>query len=206
MYSSDKEFVMKAILHLLSEGVKVDLRPESSIYHAGGECSGWYDDGKAFKDSEKGTRELVVACGREDWLGVFTHEYCHFTQDLDGMFSDLDENEFWDWLECKREMTPEEVESYMKASRELEADNERRTIEKIKEYHLSIDIDEYARKANAYCLFYNTVARDRKWCDKAKPYDVPEILEKMEGHILEDFEDGPHLDWFHELVRKYCFN
>lgn len=206
LYIQDKEFITEAILHLLAHGVRVDLRPAKSIWHAGGECSGWYDDGKAYDHSETSKKELVVACGREDWLHVFAHEYCHFTQDLDGMFTELDEKEFWKWLEGKREMTPEEVQSYMISSRELEADNERRTMAMIEKYSLSIDRSAYARKCNAYILFYNTVARDRKWSDKQKPYDTPEILAKMEGEILDDFTDGPQWDWFHDLVRKHCYD
>lgn len=202
MYKCDKEFLADAITHLISRGVHIELRPTKSIYHAGGECSGWYDDENK---KEGGRKELFVACGREDWLQIFTHEYCHFTQDEDGMFKDFDEDEFWKWLEGKREMTPEEVQSYMIASRELEADNERRTMAMIEKYGLSIEQAGYAKRANSYCLFYNTVARDRKWCDKAKPYDCPEILAKMEGEILDDFTDGPQWDWFHDLVRKHCY-
>jgi hypothetical protein len=206
MYKCDKEFLVDAITHLLGKGVHIELRPTKSIYHAGGECSGWYDDGKAGVSDEPGRREIIVSCGREDWLGVFAHEYCHFTQDEDGMFETLDENEFWNWLEGKREMTPEEVQSYMISSRELEADNERRTMAMIEKYGLSIEQAGYAKKANSYCLFYNTVARDRKWSDKQKPYDCPEILAKMEGEILDDFTDGPQWDWFHDLVRKHCYD
>lgn len=201
MNSWEKELLSDCLKELLEAGVQVELRPEAGIFHAGGECSGWYEDG-----SDGSKRALVVSCGRPDWIEVFAHEYCHFTQDKDGMFAELDEDKLWEWLEGK-ELSEEELDRAVSESRELEADNERRTVELLKKYAVPVDLDHYARKCNAYILFYNTVRRDRKWSSEGKPrpYDVPEILEKMEGKILDDFTDGPEWDWFHDLVREYCY-
>lgn len=204
MYSVEREFLGHCVKELLAKGVHVELSPEDTVVYDGAPCSGWYDDGKASKNSTR--RELVVATGRPDWIHVFAHEYCHFTQDEDGMFDDLTEDVFWDWLSGKVELEPEETDKHVIASRELEADCERRTIALLEEFSIPFDRAEYAKKANAYILFYNTIRRDRKWASKAKPYDCLEILARMEDEILDDFTDGPQWDWFHDLVREHCYD
>jgi hypothetical protein len=201
MNNWEKELLGDCVSELIAGGVRVELVAAESINDGAGECSGWYDN-----DTSDGKKELRVSCGREDWIEVFAHEYCHFTQDKDGMFENLDENRLWEWLKKEKEFPEEEVAEFIKSSRELEADNERRTVALFEKYAIPVDIAHYSKKCNAYILFYNTVGRDRKWSGdgKPKPYDVPEILARMSNEILDDFTDGSQWDWFHDLIREYC--
>jgi len=198
----EKSLLADCVEDMLAHGVNVKLRPDKGLFHAGGDCSGWFDH-----KTNYGGKEIVVACGREDWVEVFAHEYCHFTQWKDGMFDEFDDNTLWDWLEGK-DFPDEVIDLVIQESKNLEADNERRTVVLLERYAIPVDLGHYAKKVNAYLLFYNTVRRDRKWSSKdyPRPYDVAEILEKMSGEILDDFTDGPQWDWFHDLVRKYCYD
>lgn len=194
----EKELVSDCVNDLITHGMTVKLIAKDGLTHAGGDCSGWFDDK---------TREIAIACKREDWIAVFAHEYCHFTQFKDGMFDGYDDDTLWDWLEGK-DFPKEVLDHVVQEAKDLEADNERRTVALLEKYAIPIDLSDYAKKVNAYLLFYNTVRRYRKWSSVGypRPYDVPEILARMEGEILEDFSDGPQWNWFHDLVREHCYD
>jgi hypothetical protein len=65
-------------------------------------------------------------------------------------------------------------------SRELELDNEKRSVALMKKWDLKIDIDDYIRKANAYVMFYNYMYHSRKWSAPGNaPYSNPNIVSKM---------------------------
>lgn len=130
----------------------------------------WHEsaDGR-FKVS---TPELAVAIGKpeEEWLGVFIHEACHMEQWIEqspawtNVFVKGREAVDWidAWLEGK-EGLPEPIEELVARARTVELDCERRVVEKIKEYGLPLDVEEYAQKANSYVYFYNHLLRTRQW-------------------------------------------
>lgn len=64
--------------------------------------------------------------------------------------------------------------------RDLELDNEKRSVKIIKKYGLSVDVDEYIQKANAYVHFYNYMKISRRW-SKANnsPYTNPVLYPQM---------------------------
>jgi hypothetical protein len=72
------------------------------------------------------------------------------------------------------------IKKYLALSRDLELDNEKRSVALIKKWDLDIDVDEYTRKANAYVLFYNYLYHTRRWSDpKNSPYTNQNIIGKM---------------------------
>ena len=63
-----------------------------------------------------------------------------------------------------------DYENIKKYSLDLELDNEKRSVQLIKDFNLPINIEKYTRCANAYVLFYNWMLTSRKWC---KPGNTP---------------------------------
>ena len=146
-------------------------------------CGGFFDDAAT-------PPVLAFAQGREDFLGLMAHEYCHMTQWLDGipLWKEAEEalSGMWDWLSGEE---IENVEKSIDIARDLELDNEKRTVEMIKKWKLPIDVNEYIRKANAYVLFYNYLKKTRKWSEPTNsPYINKNIVEAMSDKFDMDYE------------------
>lgn len=127
---------------------------------------------------------LAVAQGlpKEMWLGVLVHESCHMDQ----------------WIEdCKYwRDAPDEVydieeliitgkKVHLSTARAaidriimLEADCERRAIEKIKAFNLPLDVVRYTQSANCYLYFYSALLHYRCWY-KVPPYKVAGLRASM---------------------------
>ncbi len=141
-------------------------------------CGGYFDDG-----SDSGKPVLAFAQGREDFIELMVHEYCHMTQWLDGI-------ELWEicsdsmniideWLSGK-DHPDKLVECAINNSRDLELDNEKRAVKIFKEWNIPVDLDLYTKKANAYVNFYNYMKTTRKWSNPGNsPYTNKNILEAM---------------------------
>lgn len=189
------QFIGETSLQLLKDGVSVRLDPGKTVAHEGDglPCAGWFcpED-----------QEMVVAMGAEYSLETYAHEYCHYTQWMDGrMVLDDDDDQIWEWLAGK-DFPYSVVERSVRSSQLLESDNERRTVELIQKYELPIDLTTYRQKSNAYALFYNVVLKTRRWASTTPVYSVPEIYGKLPGdRILSDeeiMEDVP--PWFYKAV------
>ena len=160
--------------HCKEVGIKCDIRPVKYLVLSGNiRCSGYFCEE---------TMRLVVAGKSKDWLGVLAHEYAHLTQ-----WQDKSTN-IWntgstgvthldDWLGGKK------IRSIKKAiewSRDLELDNEKRTVKLIKKWKLPIDLNDYIKKANAYLQFYNYMRISRRWSKpNNSPYSNKAIYEVM---------------------------
>jgi hypothetical protein len=141
-------------------------------------CGGYFDDVN---------KELACSTNREDWLDLLVHEYAHMTQwlDRDNCVEWMNEQKFKslekldEWLNGK---TKYRMKFHLGVCRDLELDNEKRTVELIKKFGLQkhIDIDFYTKKANAYVLFYNYMNFTRRWCNTKNPfYKNNELIKKM---------------------------
>jgi hypothetical protein len=151
-------------------------------------CGGYFDDG-----SDSGKPELAFAQGREDFIELMVHEYCHMTQWIDGI-------ELWEvsadsltvvdeWLSGV-DHPDELVEVSLNKSRELELDNEKRSVEIFKKWDLPVDVDLYIRKSNAYVLFYNYMKISRKWSNPDNaPYRNKNIIDAMSDKFDMDYEN-----------------
>jgi hypothetical protein len=197
------EFVGKTVLEMAAKGIKIQLSPGKSILHSDGtNCSGWFDPAE---------KEFACATGSESWLEIYAHEYCHFTQWLDGVLKEEgdveNEDAIWEWL-GGADFPFETVEMSVRASQDLEADNERRTVALIRKYDLPIDVTTYIQKSNAYLLFYDVVLRTRRWSNGDTPsYSVPEIYQKLPGdRILDNSELRSSPVWFQDMVKERCIS
>jgi hypothetical protein len=151
-------------------------------------CGGYFDDG-----SDSGKPVLAFAQGREDFIELMVHEYCHMTQWLDGI-------ELWEI--CSDSMTiidewlsgedhPDKlVECAINNSRDLELDNEKRAVKIFKEWNIPVDLELYTKKANAYVNFYNYMKTTRKWSDPGNsPYTNKNILEAMSNKFDMNYQE-----------------
>ena len=161
-------------------GVKCRLKNVSYLRLSGSiKCSGYFDDGQIDNPA------LVVAMNRPDWIEILAHEYCHLTQWLEKQsiwYQAGDSLPYIDeWLTGTE--VPD-IEHHLGVARDLELDNEKRTVELIKDWGLNVDIDNYIKKANAYIHFYNYVATTRRW---SKPENAPYINEVVLGAMPPHF-------------------
>lgn len=116
-------------------------------------------------------KELCVAMkGKEaEWLSTLVHESCHMDQYLENQFlwkkCEPAYDIFSDWLLNKAEPPDDILRESIQDIIRLELDCEKRSIKKIKEYDLNLDIPTYIQSANinlyAYLFFYET----KSWCN-----------------------------------------
>lgn len=157
--------------------IKLDLRRARKIKLSPTiACSGYFDEE---------SRVLAVAMKAPDALGILVHEYCHLTQYLDYLDGKF---RLWKsatnalgkldaWLSGEPITNLKRVITY---SRELELDNEKRSVAMIQKWNLPVDLDDYIKKANAYVLFYNWMHKTRKWSVPSNtPYTNPLVLDTM---------------------------
>ena len=173
MTSNDRKFVQYVKEQCAKYGIKCVIRPVKYVKLSRNiQCGGWFDE------SEK---VLVCASNRPDFLQILVHEFSHLTQwvekckpwvrGINGI-GYVDE-----WLSGK---DVPNIRKHLAYSRDLELDNEKRSVKHIKKFNLSIDVEDYIRRANAYVLFYNRLFITRKWAtNKNSPYSNPLIYNKM---------------------------
>lgn len=165
------------VAHVKSEckkhNIRLQLRKAAYLkFNGSSTCSGYFDSGE---------RLLAVATNRVDWLSILVHEYAHLTQWVDNCEAwRLGSNSLtkaFGWLEG------DDVRNYrfhLGRVRDLELDNEKRSVKLIKKWQLPIDVKEYTQKANAYVLYYNWMCYTRRWMStKTSPYSNPTIYAKM---------------------------
>lgn len=144
---------------------------------------------RGYFDSEN--RVLACASKYEGCFEILAHEYCHMQQWLDPnciiwkKSDDLCSFEKLDnWLSGKNVRN---IKQHISVVRDLELDNEKRTAQVIKEFGLSIDLDLYIKKSNAYVHSYNRLGITRKWPNK-RIYDT-EIVKAMPASFDMDYEN-----------------
>ena len=172
-----KKNIEAFIEHVKSEckkhNIKLVMRNVSYLKLSDGiRCSGYFDEEE---------RVLAVAMKKDIWLGVLVHEYAHLTQWVDDC-------EAWrkgckglpkvdEWLAGKKVRGIKQALAY---SRDLELDNEKRSVKLIKKWKLPIDVKNYIQRANAYVQFYNYMYFSKKWCKPGNsPYTNEVIVNSM---------------------------
>lgn len=171
----------KFIDHVKSEckkyGIKCSLRPVKYLKLSGNiKCSGYFDEEN---------RVLACATNKKDWLSILVHEYGHMTQWIDNCKT---------WKKMEDTSATYKVDKWLGGGKvkhvnyhidivkNLELDNEKRSVKLIKDYGLEkyIDIKDYIKKANAYVQFYNYIKITRKWSSpKNSPYSNEELVAEM---------------------------
>lgn len=169
----ESEFIQFVKDECKKYGVKCSLRNTKSVKLSSSvKCSGWFDEQ---------VPELVVSMNRTDWIEILAHEYSHLTQWVDQIplwkTSEKSLGIVWGWLEGKNHR---KINDHIDVVRDLELDNEKRTVKIIKKFNLNVNLDNYVKKSNAYVQFYNWIKITRRWSDpKNSPYKNVRLLESM---------------------------
>lgn len=177
----DKEFIKYVKQECKKHNIKCILKNTQSVKLSdSSRCSGYFDG-----------VQLVVAMNRPDAMLILVHEYCHLTQwaeklPLWGECEDEDShNKVEEWLVGEN---VHNIEKYMGLCRDLELDNEKRSVKLIKQFNLKIDTELYIKKANAYVQFYNYMLYSRKWSKPANsPYKNKRLLDAMPSKFNMDY-------------------
>jgi hypothetical protein len=181
MGENEKIFINHVKATCKEYGIKCDLRNTKYV------VVGPKQRGSGYFDEEG--KVLVVAMNKPGSLGILVHEYAHLTQYIDqcdawvnGIASYVKMN---DWLNG---VDNSNIDSHIALARNLELDNEKRSVKIIKKFNLPIDIKEYTKKANAYVQFYNYMMITRRWSDpKNSPYNNKRIIEAMPDRFNMDY-------------------
>jgi hypothetical protein len=81
------------------------------------------------------------------------------------------------------------IERALAKTRDMELDNEKRSVKLIKKWDLPIDTKTYTRKANAYVQFYNYLYYTRRWCHPDNsPARNPKVWKKMPASFRMNYE------------------
>jgi hypothetical protein len=152
-------------------------------------CSGWFD---------ATNKKLVVAGLHKNWLETFVHEYAHLTQWRDQCqpwTNALQSLELVDpWLNGEE---VDGINEHISLIRDLELDNEKRSVKLIKQHNLDIDLNDYIKKANSYIYFYNWIKVTRTWSKPGNsPYTNKRLLKVMPKTFRADYTKLP------ERIRK----
>jgi hypothetical protein len=145
------------------------LKPTPTI-----RCTGYFDD----ED-----RTLQVAMKQKDAFEILVHEYSHLTQWIDKVPVYMKANKYLlavdEWI-SGTDLPKTVLDVAIQGIVDLELDNEKRSAKLINKYGLSIDKDNYVKKANAYLYFYHWIKKTRKWCSpKNPPYRNRNIIAEM---------------------------
>jgi hypothetical protein len=185
MNKKEKRFVEFVKQECKKYGVKCDLRNTKYVKLSGNiKCSGWFD-------SEE--RRLVCSMNRPDSIEILAHEYCHLTQWVENipLWKQSEYSTFIidNWLQGKR---ANNIKKQMGLARDLELDNEKRTVKLLKRFELDVDLKRYVKKANAYVYFYNRMLKTRKWCTpENSPYTNEKLIENMPSRFKSDYSVTP---------------
>lgn len=171
-----------------SAGVQIQLINQPHVYcNDETSCAGY------FIDSPIPT--LSVACDKpkDSWFQTLIHESCHMDQWIEN-------SPYWTnakvlgieavgiielWVQRYIEMHEMQKWHIIRLARNLELDCERRAVRKIRNLVLPVDIEAYARGANAYVLYYNTIGEERAWYKPGKaPYELAEVLSLMPSIVV----------------------
>jgi hypothetical protein len=135
------------------------LKPVPSI-----RCTGYFDDEN---------KTLQVAMKQKDSFEILVHEYSHLTQWIDKVPVYMKANKYLlavdKWI-AGTNLPSAVVDAAIQGTVDLELDNEKRSVKLIAKYNLSIDKENYIKKANAYLYFYHWMKNTRKW---SSPNNLP---------------------------------
>jgi len=165
-----------------AHGIKFRLKPTKTIRTPDNiRCAGYCEPDDL--------KELIVAKNDQNWLMTLVHEYGHLTQWIDQCKEWQDSYEIDnldDWLNGKDVPNAERV---LAVTRDLELDNEKRSVKLIKKWNLPIDTKIYTQKANAYICFYNYLYYTRRWCHSDNsPARNPKVWKKMPTTFRMNYE------------------
>jgi len=210
MKQNDLDYIAATIDKAVKSNITV-LLPSKKFSRENGESSaiaGYFSDDD---------RELLCCTKApfKHWFGTFVHESSHMDQFLENSKAwrrlerkgpgTLDACDmFFAWLEGDK-LESDTLKWATERTRDMELDCEKRTVQKIKDWGLSLDIEDYIRSANSYVLFYNFVRKHRVWTRPGKGvYRSPKIRNLIPATFDINYSILPK--WYEDAVIDHCFD
>lgn len=111
---------------------------------------------------------IAVAVLKSDWLEILVHEYGHLTQWVEQCKEWKKADRYDSCWHMEKWLVGEQVKNpflHINNMRDVELDNEKRSVQIIKQHGLEgkINIEKYIQCANAYISSYNYMKYTRKW-------------------------------------------
>jgi hypothetical protein len=193
-----------SISELCDNNVKIILSRTDTIYipEEGVHVNGFWDD----TDEKKLVFAYATGQTLDNWGPIFAHEFCHFLQWKDKEqiwydYKNITTKESFD-IYHNLPISQERLDFCLDATREIELDCEKRTVQLFKKYKIPIDIKNYIRGANAYIHFYNHIKKYRQWYPPGKmPYARKRLKEVASSRFYKDYNEIPLS--MAELYKRY---
>lgn len=180
------DFVKHVRTHCKQYGVKVIITNGYFIRDPedGSMFSGWFDDIQ---------KNIKVAGKNKNFYGILAHEYCHFTQWIEQCPVWHDAHKARSYYKFADFLNGKEIDlTHLDLMRNVEEENERRTVNLIKELKLPIDLKDYIQKANAYLYFYNWMKISKRWSKpNNSPYTNKRLIKSMPDKFQKDYSKLP---------------
>jgi len=181
---SEKHFIHYVYGKCKKHGIKVILKDVKYLKVDGIRCSGYFDDQNKI---------LAVAMKSKNSKEIFVHEFGHVTQFIDNClpWKNLGQSleKVTDWLHGKR---VHNINRHIDIVKLMELDNEKRSVELIKNFNLDIDVEDYIKRANSYIYFYNRLKKTRKWSHpKNAPYNNKSVFKVMPSYFKKSYKTTP---------------
>lgn len=194
------KFIEQLKIDCKKNKIKLFLYDAKHIEENGDKFGGWFDPDK---------KELHCAFPtklQRKYVELLIHESCHMDQWIEN-------TKYWTierrnnsltevWKILKGEKV-NKLKYHLRNVQMMEAECEKMSIEKIKDYDLGINIERYAMKANSYLLFYSVLIETKKWTDYP-PYKFKDIWRGLPDKILSNFEISEDLKqlYFDKCYKK----
>jgi hypothetical protein len=138
------------------KGIDIELRDTKYVINGNQRCLGYFDI--------HSSKIVVAKNSEENYIGTLVHEYCHFLQYLDNKKDFLRKivsiTTIIKWINGSEQKN---IKKHIDIIKDLELDNEIRTVDVLKKYKTSVDINHYIKSANSAILSFNLLKKNRKW-------------------------------------------
>ncbi len=124
-------------------------------------------------------RVLYVAALNAKWPSTLAHELGHLEQRSEGLFLDYDQGPLQRHVDGEA-VKPAELRRSVRNVQRCELDAERRALHLVRDFHLTMDINQYVKDSNAYVWSFDLRMRYRtRWA----PGQFPSLTY---NHLLPD--------------------
>ena len=165
-----------------SYGIRFYEGQGRSVFLDGTHSSGYFDDE---------SKVLAYAKKAQDSILILLHESSHLDQWIEGKYSFSKYPMMWEWLSGK-EYTDKQIKSVIQDVIAVELDCEKRTVRKIKQYGLDVDVERYIQKANAYMYFFHWIMISRRWMKRSNSfYSKDDLIDACPKKFLSSYKECP---------------
>lgn len=167
-------------------GIDLVLSPSKNVYTANDHL---YPAGGFFDET---TKSLVVACAMKAkiWMPTLVHESCHLDQYLEDRKKWDEFNHYisnlWEWLAGRKMLNSLQVRHVKRKAIEFEYDCEKRSLIKIKDFKLDINVSDYCKRANNCLYAYHLIERYKIYPNGV---DSKQIYQHAKSYLLKDISN-----------------